>query len=270
MNTFTLTEFQRSTGLVAVNAASVLLQGGQSAVAFYQWLNPHLVHFGWETLDSAMAEGRSKTIAASIWTAELGMRFDDWCEDPQNKERVNRAAQEISIYSQRAFRLLCWTISATRKAEYRSRPYVKKAIALGREVTIQAMVLIRFLWGLHEWLERLDYEEIEKCQLALPCSPPLALLAPAPEPQANGDAPWEGQTRGKSMVSAPVTANSTPLAETLLLLAPAAPEPAPKTAKAGGRKNRAKSGGNRKKPANGGTNTAKGNLKSKAKVKVVN
>lgn len=66
MNTFTLNQFQRSTGSAAMNASGAMLEGIRLTMDFYQWLLPHAVRFGWESLDTAMAVGRSSTIAGGI------------------------------------------------------------------------------------------------------------------------------------------------------------------------------------------------------------
>lgn len=44
-----------------------------------------------------------------------------------------------------------------------------------------ATVLVQFALALHSWLARLDHEEVEEFQMALPYSKPIAALPPAKE-----------------------------------------------------------------------------------------
>lgn len=135
-----------------------------------RWLLPYAARAGWQALDGV--------IAAALWMFDAGYRFRDWCDDPHNKERVNQTADAISDYANRAFDGWCWAIAATIEAGYRSRPYGDGAIAWGRAQADHLLVLARFLLGLWGWLQRLDFEEVEQYQVALPYSPPVALLAP--------------------------------------------------------------------------------------------
>lgn len=193
---------------------------------------------------------------------DAAYRYQQWCDAPQNKERVNQAVDEISVYAQRGFKIWCWAIATTIETGYNSRPYVERAIAVGKEGITQATVLIRFLLGLRDWLGRLDHEEVEEYQLALPCSPSLALLAPAKVPQAWEDDPWIAPAKVAAIAAAPVTEDA---AETPLLLAPA---PAPKTAK-GSKRRTAKTSGNRsRKSTRNGRKTPTGDRKSNTKAKV--
>lgn len=230
---------------------------------------PHVIQFAWDTCDS--------TIAAMAWTVELGMRFNDWTEDPQNKARVNRAAETISVYANRAFKIWCWGVSTAIDAAYRSRPYVKKAmtsgwsltIALTKEGVTQAALLVRFLLALRMLLERLDWEEKEEYQTALPATPrPLALMAPAKvaqgmvsdQPAAIVDDPWIAPAENVAIATAAATVIA---AETPLLLAAA-----PKTARASKCKSTKASGNSRKKTASSGRKPAKSDRKLAARRKV--
>lgn len=133
---------------------------------------PHVIQFAWDTFDSA--------IAAMAWTVELGMRFNDWTEDPQNKSRANQTVETVSIYANRAFKIWCWAVSVTIEGVHNSRPQIEKAMASGRSLTIaltkegvtQAMVMVRFLLALRGLIAQQDWEEVEEYQTALPAPPP--------------------------------------------------------------------------------------------------
>jgi len=136
---------------------------------------PTVREFGWEALDTV--------IAASLWTVDLGMRFNDWVEDPQNKARVNQAADTVAAVGQQALDAWCVACAATIGAGYRSRPHIEKAYAQIREYTAMATLLVRFVLALPVLMARLDWEEVEEYQAALPAAPqPVALLAPVTTP----------------------------------------------------------------------------------------
>lgn len=112
-----------------------------------------------------------------------------------------------------------------------------------------ATVLVQFALALRSWLTRLDHEEIEEFQTALPYTKPIAALPPAKEFTAIAQDPWNATLEYAAVLVTPAPAFAAPVVASTpaqLILAPA-PEPAPKVASASKRKSRkAGSDGHRK------------------------
>lgn len=169
MNFNAFDRYQHQASLVLDRAALTANTG----IAMWQKSLPYAIEFGWNALDTV--------IAASLWTVDLGRRFRDWTEDPQNKVRVNHAAHAVAAVGQQALDAWCVACAATIEAGYRSRPHFEKACDQMRSRLTALALLIRFVLALRVLLARLDWEEIEEYQAALPpASQPVALLAPAP------------------------------------------------------------------------------------------
>jgi len=146
-----------------------------TAISLAQSGLPYVREFGWEALDTV--------IAASLLTVELGMRFREGTEDPRNKERVNQIADAVVVMGGQVLDAWSAACEATIEAGYQSRPHIEKAYAQIREYTAIATLLVRFFLALRLLLTRLDWEEIEQYQTALPAAPqPVGLLAPVSTP----------------------------------------------------------------------------------------
>lgn len=240
-----------TTAAASVSSGASIL--GQRAV-------PLAAQLGSEVLDSA--------IAASLWTFDAGMCFREWSEDPHNKERANQIAARVATFGNNAFDTWCFAIAATIDAGYRSRPYVEEAFARLRDYLGAASTLVRFVLALRSWVQRLDWEEVEEYQRALPAAPqPMALLSPVREPQAIADDPWLSPAEWASIATIPLPAAAISRVSTHLLLAPSR-ELAPKDASPSKRKSEKAGRNSRRKTASDGLRPAKGHRKSKAKAKL--
>lgn len=234
------------TAMLTTAAASVSSGAsipGQRAV-------PLAAQLGSEVLDSA--------IAAPLWTFDAGMRFREWSEDPHNKERANQIAARVATFGNNAFDTWCFAIAATIDAGYRSRPYVEEAFARLREYLAAASTLVRFVLAFRSWVQRLDWEDVEHYQTALPAAPePMALLAPVREAQAIADDPWLSPLESVLVATVPVSVADGSRVSTQLLLAPA-PGLAPKAASPSKRKSEKAGSNSRRKTASDGLRSAKG------------
>lgn len=169
MNSISFERYQPCVSLVLDRAALMT----NATIALWQKALPYAVAFGWKALDTA--------IAASLWTIHLGMQFRDWTEDPRNKARVNKAADTIAAVGEQALDAWCVACEVTIELGYQSRPHIEKACAQIQSHITTLALLVRFVLALRVLLARLDWEEVEEYQAALPAaSQPVALLPPKP------------------------------------------------------------------------------------------